>query len=80
MDAKKIGAVCMTAVLATEVIKKHEEGSPHTHIEIEQAMHSRMTASIYGITNPQFNNRMTVVGFPTMGIPFFLEEIKSDKK
>jgi hypothetical protein len=73
MDAKKIGVVCMTAVLATEVIKKHEEGSLHTHVEFEQAIHSRMTLSIYGIPHQQFNNGKTVIGFPTMGIPFFLK-------
>ena len=71
MDAKKVGLVCMTAVLATEVIKKHEEGGPHTHVEFEHAMHSRMTASIYGIPHQQFNNGKTVVDFPTMGMPFF---------
>ena len=74
MDAKKAGVVFITAVLATEVIKKHEEGSPHTHVEIEQSIHnSRMTMSIYGIERNQFNNGKTIVDFPTMEFPYFLK-------
>ena len=72
MDAKKVGVVCITAILATEVLK-HEEGNPHTHVEFEQTMYSRMTQSIYGIPNQQVNNSKTIVGFTTMVEPYFLK-------
>ena len=42
MDTKKVGVVCITAVLAIEIIKSHEENIPHKHIEFEQRVHSRM--------------------------------------
>ena len=64
MDPKKAGAVLITAVLATEVIKTHEEGIPHTHVEVEQSIHnSRMAMSVYGIEFNQFNNGKTLLDF-----------------
>ncbi|MFI5134089.1 MAG: hypothetical protein ACHQEB_07125 [Chitinophagales bacterium] len=78
MKTKIIGeAILATLVVGSPILEsyiKREEDKFHTHTEIEKPIqNSRMSTSIYGIEFNRYDNGKTNVGFPTMGIPYFLE-------
>ncbi len=73
-----IVAASLGAVLATEIVSRHESGNPHVHFDLEYPeQNSRIGISVYGDLNrswyhnqaiyrPSNNNRETFVSFPTM--------------
>ncbi len=61
MGTKEVGGAILAATLTAEAFLKHEEGYPHTHIDLEYPTHnSRIGVRVYGIPYNQFAGSVNV--------------------